>query len=126
MTQSQSQDIVRDEALANLRAGTTALGEGRLERAAEALVSAETVFRQLHDSAHAADSRAALAEVQRQNGAVDQAGASYERAIQWYKEAEQPAREAGVTLALGHIERQRGQLDKAWEHYFLALLLFEK
>ena len=123
---TQPQDAVRDEALANLRTGTTALAEGKLERAAEALVYAETVFRQLHDTTHAADSRAALAEVQRQNGAVDQAGASYERAIELYKEANQPAREAGVTLALGHVERQRGQLDKAWEHYFLALRLFEK
>lgn len=126
MAQSQ-QTTARDEALLRLRSGTTALAEGRIEQAAEDLVYAESVFRQIDDVEHAAESRATLAEVQRRNGAIDQAASSYERAIELYKEAgAPPAREAGVTLALGHIERQRGQLDRAWEHYYLALRLFEK
>jgi len=51
---TQVPDTAREDALAQLRSGATALAEGRLERAAEALVTAETVFRQLHDPAHAA------------------------------------------------------------------------
>lgn len=126
MAQSQ-ETTVRDEALARLRSGATALAEGRIEQAAEDLVYAESVFRQIDDAEHAAESRATLGEVQRRNGAIDQAAGSYERAIELYKQAgAPPAREAGVTLALGHIERQRGQLDRAWEHYYLALRLFEK
>lgn len=123
---TQSQEAVRQDALTSLRTGANQLAEGKLEQAADALVYAETVFRQLDDTEHTAESRAALAEVQRRNGAVDQAATSYERAIDLYKQANQPAREANATLQLGHIERQRGQLDKAWEHYFLALRLFEK
>lgn len=123
---TQSQEAVRQEALTSLRTGANQLAEGKLERAAEALVYAETVFRQLDDAEHAGESRAALAEVQRRNGAIDQSATSYERAIEFYKQADQPAREAGATLQLGHIERQRGQLDKAWERYYLALRLFEK
>lgn len=126
MAQSQ-ETTVRDEALARLRNGGMALAQGRIEQAAEDLVFAESVFRQIDDVEHAAESRATLGEVQRRNGALDQAASSYERAIELYKQVgAPPAREAGVTLALGHIERQRGQLDRAWEHYYLALRLFEK
>ena len=125
-TMAQTRENVRDEALARLRSGRALLAEGRLEQAAEEFVSAEAVFRQSGDAEHAADSRAALAEVQRRNGALDQAAASYDRAIALYKEADQPAREAGATLQRGHIERQRGRLDRAWERYYLALRLFEK
>ncbi len=67
MTQTTN-DAIRDEALAQLRQGTTALNEGRLEQAAEALVDAEVTLRQLGDHEHAGDSRSALAEVRRRGG----------------------------------------------------------
>ena len=42
---AQTRENVRDEALARLRSGTALLAEGRLEQAAEDLVSAEAIFR---------------------------------------------------------------------------------
>ena len=62
MAQSQ-ETTVRDEALAHLRSGATALAEGRVEQAAEDLVYAESIFRQINDVEHAAESRATLGEV---------------------------------------------------------------
>lgn len=121
-----TEDAVRQDALAQLHAGQDALADGRIERAAEALVLAETLFRQIGDKPHTAESRASLAEVQRQNGALEQASASYERAIALYHETDQPAREAGALLQLGHLERQRGQLQQAWQRYYLASQLFVK
>src|SRR6185437_10120646 len=98
-----AQDVVRDEALAQLRAGQEALAQGRLVRATQALGDAETRFNELGDPERAGDARVALAETQRQNGAVDQAANSYERAITLYKQAENAQREAAATLALGHV-----------------------
>jgi tetratricopeptide (TPR) repeat protein len=121
-----SQHSAREQGLAQLRAGQTALAEGRLERAVDALVEAESIFRQLDDREHLADSRMALAEAQRQHGAIDQSANSYAQAIDLYREANLPAREGSASLALGHIDRQRGKLDSAWQHYYLALRLFEK
>lgn len=121
-----SQQSAGEQGLVRLRAGQTALAEGRLERAIDALVEAESIFRQLDDNEHLADSRMALAEAQRQRGAIDQAANSYAQAIDLYRAANLPAREAGASLALGHIDRQRGRVDSAWQHYFLALRLFEK
>lgn len=112
--------------MTRLHAGQTALAEGRLERAVDALVEAESIFRQLDDREHIADSRMALAEAQRQHGALDQSASSYTQAIELYREAELPEREAGASLAIGHIDRQRGRLDSAWQHYYLAVRLYEK
>jgi tetratricopeptide (TPR) repeat protein len=121
-----SQQSARERALARLHAGQTALAEGRLERAVDALVEAESIFRQIDDREHLADSRMALAETQRQHGAIDQSANSYAQAIDLYREANLPAREGSASLALGHIDRQRGRIDSAWQHYYLALRLFEK
>lgn len=121
-----SQHSAREQGLARLHAGQDALAEGRLERAVDALVEAESIFRQLDDHEHLADSRMALAEAQRQRGAIDQSANSYSQAVDLYREANLPAREANASLALGHIDRQRGRLDSAWQHYYLALRLFEK
>src|SRR5690242_1450546 len=91
-----SQDAAQNQGLSRLRAGQTALAEGRLERAIDALVEAESIFRQLDDNEHLADSRMGLAEAQRQHGAVDQAANSYAQAVTLYREADLPAREAGA------------------------------
>ena len=89
-----SQHSAREQGLARLRAGETALAEGRLERAVDALVEAESIFRQIDDQEHLADSRMGLAEAQRQHGAIDQAANSYSEAVTLYREANLPAREA--------------------------------
>ncbi len=120
----QDLEAARADALAQLRAGSIALGEGRLEQAAEALVTAETVFRRLNDLEHAAESRVELAEVQRQNGAEEKAAGSYERAIALFQQVGLTVREASATLALGHVERQRGQLERARDLYARAAELF--
>src|SRR5262249_5692313 len=109
-----SQDTAREQALARLRSGQNALAEGQTERAAETLIEAEAMLRALNDAEHAGEARTALAETQRRNGALDQAVASYERAIEYFKAAGNAAREAGATLALGRVERALGQMERAW------------
>ena len=84
------------------------------------------MLRALNDAEHAGEARAALAETQRRKGALDQAAASYERAIEYFKEAGNASREASATLALGHVERTRGRIEDAWQRYYLALRLYEK
>src|SRR5262249_52900099 len=100
---AESESTGAQEALAELQSGETDLNHDRREQAAESLVIAESAFRQQGDYAHAASSRAALAEVQRRNGALDQAARSYGSAIDLYKQADVETGEASATLALGHI-----------------------
>ena len=121
-----SQQTLAEQAATYLANGRSAIRQGRLEQAAEALVTAESMYRQAGDSLQIAEVRLELAEVQRRSGALDQAARSYAQAAEIFKQAESAEREATATLTLGHVERQQGKLDRAWEHYYLALRLFEK
>jgi len=83
-----SQQTLAEQAATYLANGRTALRQGRFEQAAEALVTAESLYRQVGDSVQLAETRLDLAEVQRQSGALDQAARSYEQAADLFKQAE--------------------------------------
>ena len=104
-----------------LEKGIAYARDGRLEEAAEALLVAESLFRQANDAEHAGAARAELAEVQRSNGAAEQAIASYEKAIPLFAETGARLREANATLALGHVVRATNNLDRARSLYDRAL-----
>ncbi len=100
-----------------LQAGITAFNNGTLDIAAEAFSDAEVRFRLLGDFKRAGDSRTMLADVQRQNNMLEQAANSYQRAMNFYRDAGYPLNEAASALSLGHIERQLAHLDRAQESY---------
>src|SRR5271165_473393 len=128
---------IQSQAEARLNAGIDAAREGRLDVAAEALVLAESLFRQLDVAEKQGVARAELAEVQRQSGAplreanatlnlghlargtgnLDRARNYYERAARLFAAEQNPRGQAAAALALGHIERQRSHLDGAEEYY---------
>src|SRR5215470_4074821 len=107
-----------------LQAGITALNNGTLDIAAEALSDAEIRFRLLGDFKRAGDSRTMLADVQRQNNQLEQAANSYQKAMRLYKDANRPLNEAESALSVGHVQRQLAHLDRAQESYQHAWNLF--
>ena len=64
------EDKTKAEAERSIQRGTLALSEGRVDAAMEALLQAETLFRQLHDAAGLAQCRIVMGEAQQQNGAT--------------------------------------------------------
>ncbi len=95
-----------------LQAGIEAYNEGQSEKAADAFVEAEKLFRQIGDLKRAGDSRSLLGDLQRENGLFDQAITTYRRAMKLYQEAARPVNEADMALAIGHLERQQSHLDR--------------
>ena len=73
-----------------LQAGIDALNDGKMEAAADAFIEAEKQFRQMGDLKRAGDSRALLADIQRDNNLIEQAITSYQRAMKLYREAGRP------------------------------------
>lgn len=114
----------RQQAEKRLQTGLEAYNDGNLEKASEAFGDAEIRFRLLGDMKRAGDSRALLADVQRQNNLPEQAIASYQRAIKLYKDANRPLNEAQSTLEMGHVERQLAHLDRAQDAYQMAQNLY--
>src|SRR5436190_160240 len=114
----------RQKAEKRLQDGIEAYNDGKLDKAAEAFGDAEIRFRLIGDFKRAADSRAMIADVQRQNNALEQAINSYQRAIKLYKDAHRPVGEANMQLSLGHVERQLAHLDRAQDAYQSAQQLY--
>src|SRR5947209_10067 len=114
----------RSAAERRFQAGIDAFNDGKMEAAADALIDAEKQFRQIGDLKRAGDSRAMLADVQRENNLVEQALTSFQRAMKLYREAELPLNEANMALAIGHLERQQAHLDRAQESYKHAQQLY--
>ena len=110
----------RQQAEKRLQTGLEAYNDGNLEKASEAFGDAEIRFRLIGDMKRAGDSRALLADVQRQNNLPEQAISSYQRAIKLYKDANRPLNEAQSTLEMGHVERQLAHLDRAQDAYQMA------
>src|SRR5438445_558476 len=107
-----------------LQEGIAAYNDGKMEIAAEALIEAEKLFRELGDLKRAADCRSLLADVQRENNLIEQSITSYQRAMKLYQEAGRPLNEAQAALAIGHLERQQSHLDRAQEAYERARELY--
>src|SRR5205814_2531974 len=107
-----------------LQEGIAAYNDGKMEIAAEALIEAEKLFRQMGDLKRAGDCRSLLADVQRENNLIEQAITSYQRAMRTYHEAGRPLNEAHAALAIGHLERQLSHLDRAVEAYTHAEQLY--
>src|SRR5439155_21656778 len=107
-----------------LQAGVDAFYDGKLDVAAEAFSDAEIRFRLLGDFKRAGDSRAMLADVQRQNNQLELSANSYVKAMRLYRDANCPLNEAGSALSLGHVERQLAHLDRAQEAYQNAWNLY--
>src|SRR5450755_2401267 len=104
--------------------GITAYNDGKLDSAIEALSDAEIRFRLASDFKRAADSRALIADVQRENSALEPAINSYQRAAKMYRDAGYPLLEANSTLSMGHIERQLSHLDRAQDAYQAAQQMY--
>src|SRR6266852_4005478 len=104
--------------------GIEAAQDGKLDAAIEAFSDAEIRFRLAGDFKRAGDSRALMADAQRQSAMLEQAANSCQKAIKLYRQANRPLNEAGATLALGHIERQQAHLDSAQEAYQQAWHLY--
>ncbi|TMD42264.1 MAG: tetratricopeptide repeat protein [Chloroflexi bacterium] len=107
-----------------LQEGIAAYNDGKMEIAAEALIEAEKLFRELGDLKRAGDCRSLLADVQRENNLIEQSITSYQRAMKLYQEAGRPLNEAQAALAIGHLERQQSHLDRAQEAYERARELY--
>src|SRR5438094_8406808 len=95
-----------------LQEGIAAYNDGKMEIAAEALIEAEKLFREMGDLKRAGDCRSMLADVQRESNLIEQAITSYQRAMRLYREAERPLNEAHAALSIGHLQRQLTHLDK--------------
>src|SRR5487761_1808395 len=104
--------------------GLRAYSEGKSERAADAFIEAEKLFRQAGEIKRAGDARALLGDVQREKNLNEQAVASYQRAIKLYREAGRPLNEGHMELAIGHLERQQAHLDRAHDAYLNAQRLY--
>src|SRR5437588_8550033 len=106
---NQEQD--RQAAEESFRRGSGEYTEGWLEQAAITLGNAECFFYLVGDFQRTADSRALIAEIERQIGLLEQSTSSYWCAIQLYRDTGRTGDEAQSLLALGHVERQQGHLD---------------
>jgi tetratricopeptide (TPR) repeat protein len=102
MTQDQEKQT-QDRQLAEKRQqdGFRAFNEGKLDKAIEAFGDAEIRFRLIGDLKKAGDCRSLIAEAQSQNGEIERAINSYQRASKLYKDASQTALEAGSLLSMG-------------------------
>src|SRR5436305_14408220 len=100
-----------------LQEGIAAYNDGKLDIAAEALIEAEKLFRELGDLKRAGDCRSLLADAQRENSLIEQSITSYQRARKLYQEAGRPLNEAQAALAIGHLERQQSRLERAQAAY---------
>src|SRR5260370_38573738 len=97
--------------------GIEAAQDGKLDAAIEAFSDAEIRFRLAGESKRAGDSRALMADAQRQSAMLEQAANSYQKAIKLYRQAKPPLNEACATLALRHIERRNASPAIAQERY---------
>src|SRR5437588_12964225 len=88
-----------------LQEGIAAYNDGKMEIAAEALIEAEKLFRELGDLKRAGDCRSLLADVQRENNLIEQSITSYKRSMKLYQEVVRPLNEDIESIAIGHIER---------------------
>ena len=114
---SANKEQHRQAAEESFRMGTGEYTEGRLEQAAISLGNAEGFFYLVGDFQRAADSRALIADIERQIGLLERSTSSYWCAIQLYRDTGRTGDEAQSLLALGHVERQLGHLDQAQEAY---------
>ena len=83
-----TQDVKAAEA--RFQAGIEALQDSKLDVAREAFSDAEIRFRLVGDFKRAGDSRALIADAQRQNNMLEQAANSYQKAITLYRQANRP------------------------------------
>jgi hypothetical protein len=83
---SANKEQDRQSAEERFRMGTGEYTEGRLEQAAISLGNAEGFFYLVGDFQRAADSRAMIADIERQIGLLEQSTSSYWCAIQLYRD----------------------------------------
>src|SRR5579885_1508555 len=122
---TQENESKAQQAQRRLQQAFDAYNDGKLDKAEEAFGDAEIHFRLMGDFKRAGDCRFMIADIQRQNNALEKAINSYQRARRLYRDAQRPLNEAASLLAMGHVERQLAHLDRAQDLYQQALQLYQ-